>query len=210
MATFTAADLTLRLVAAVRILGIDPGTQNVGFACLELRLSTTPTAVGERPLAMRASNTVRAGTGSGDVRVVDLGVLRLGDSQVPLGTRLLELVRQFRATLQSLAPDEVALEEAFYGRSVQAALRIGEARGVILAEAAMAGLAVHQFAPARVKRCVTGRGDASKEMVAAMVGRLVRLPSGIADLPKDATDAVGIALTRVEQRRSPLLGLAGK
>lgn len=210
MATFTAEDLTLRRVAAVRILGIDPGTQNVGFACLELRLSGTPRAVGERPLALRASNTVQAGSAGGDVHVVDLGVLRLGTSEVPLSARLLELMRQFRATLKEFAPDEVALEEAFYGRSVQAALRIGEARGVILAESAMAGVEVHQFAPARVKRCVTGRGDASKEMVAAMVGRLVRLPPGVADLPRDATDAVGIALTRVEQRRSPLLGLAGK
>lgn len=196
-------------MAVVRILGVDPGTLCVGFACLELRLATA-TGVGERPLALRASNAVRAGGGSGDVHVVDVGVLRLGGRDTPLGSRLLALGRQFRSALRELGPDEVALEEAFYGRSVQAALRIGEARGVILAEAAAAGLAVHQFAPARIKRCVTGRGDASKDMVAAMVGRLVRVPPEVAALPRDATDAVGIALTRVEERRSPLLGLADK
>ena len=61
--------------------------------------------------------------------------------------------------------------------------------------------------PARVKRCVTGRGNATKEAVADMVARLVRLPAGTGELSRDATDAVGIALTRIEERRSPLLGL---
>lgn len=87
---------------------------------------------------------------------------------------------------------------------MQAALRIGEARGVLLAEAARFGVEVHQFAPARVKRCVTGRGAASKGSVAAMVGQLVRLGRGLAEsLPADATDAVAVALTRVEQRAFP-------
>jgi crossover junction endodeoxyribonuclease RuvC len=91
---------------------------------------------------------------------------------------------------------------------VQAALRIGEARGVVLAESARAGADVHQYAPARVKRCVTGRGAAAKPSVAAMLAQL--LPQGAATLPRslpaDATDAVAVAWTRLEERRSPLLG----
>ena len=161
------------------------------------------------PLAWRASNTRKVGGVSvgGPVQAVDLGVMRLGRRESPLPSRLMSLLDQFRQLVARFGPDEVALEEAFYGKSVQAALRIGEARGVILAEAARAGVDVHQFSPARVKRCVTGRGNASKAAVAAMVAQLVRLPAGSASLPRDATDAVGIALTRVEQRRSPLSGL---
>ena len=64
---------------------------------------------------------------------------------------------------------------------------------------------VHQFAPARIKRCITGGGAASKEAVANMVLRL--LPEGPwrrDGLAVDATDALAAALTRAEMRRSPL------
>lgn len=206
MATFTRRDLTLGPVAVVRILGIDPGTLVVGFGCLELVVDGPRRSHGERPLAMRASNTVQVGGGGGDVTLAAMGVLRLGGRDAELPQRLLSLADQFRALLERLRPDEVAVEQAFYGKSVQAALRIGEARGVVLAEAARFGVTVHQFAPARVKRCVTGRGAASKASVAAMVTQLVRISARQSEgLPADATDAVAVALTRVEQRRSPLL-----
>lgn len=214
MATFTAADLTLRRVAVVRILGIDPGTQVVGFGCLEVVVDGPRRSHGEAPLALRAGNAVRLDGGhSGQARVIASGVLRLGGRGVALQDRLLSLADQVRDLLGSLQPSEVALEEAFYGKSVQAALRIGEARGVVLAESARAGLAVFQFAPARVKRCVTGRGAASKEAVASMVAQLVcSAAAAVPGTPADATDALAVALTRLEQRRSPLvqLGDAGR
>ncbi len=197
-------------MAVVRILGIDPGTLVAGFGCLEADFGVPRRAAGAVPLALRAGNVVRLDTrGAGDVRVLELGVLRLGakDAAVPL--RLLALADQFRVLLERLRPTEIALEEAFYGKSVQAALRIGEARGVVLAESARFGLLVHQFAPARVKRSVTGNGAASKQSVAAMVGHL--LPAGrqaFAGVPADATDAIAVALARLEQRRSPLQQLA--
>ena len=137
------------------------------------------------------------------------GVLRLGGRDDVIGARLHALAVQFRALARDLQPTEVALEEAFHGKSVQAALRIGEARGVVLAEATGLGLDVHQFAPARVKRCVTGNGAADKSTVAAMVRQFVRpAEAALADgLPADATDAIAVAWTRYEVRRSPLLAL---
>lgn len=196
-------------MAVVRILGIDPGTQVVGYGCLEVAVGGPRTMGGSVPMAMRASNVVRAGGGSGDVRLVAVGVLRLGGRAVELPARLQSLAAQFRALLAAHGPDELALEQAFYGKSVQAALRIGEARGVVLAEAAAAGVAVHQFAPARVKRCVTGHGAAGKEAVAGMVRQFVqgRGAAMVEGLPVDATDAVAVAWTRLEERRSPLLAL---
>jgi crossover junction endodeoxyribonuclease RuvC len=208
MATFTRRDLTLGAVAVVRILGIDPGTQVVGFGCLEVRLDGPVRSETAVPMALRGSNVVRAQVGPGGaVQLVAAGVLRLGDRRVALPERLRQLASQFAALLTDLAPAELALEEAFYGKSVQAALRIGEARGVVLAAAAAAGLAVHQFAPARVKRCVNGNGAAGKESVAAMVRQFVPAVAAGAPLPLDATDAVAVAWTRLEQRRSPLLAL---
>jgi len=138
-----------------------------------------------------------------------MGVMRLGSRDAPLPERLLALSQQLRSLLDRLQPNEVALEEAFCGKSVPAALRIGEARGVVLAESARGGLPVHQFAPARVKRCVTGRGAASKESVANMVAQLVHgvRHAFTSDMAVDATDALAVALTCLEQRRSPLLEL---
>lgn len=197
-------------MAVVRILGIDPGTLVAGFGCLEAEFGAPRRAAGTTPLALRAGNVVQlAGGACGGVHVLELGVLRLGPRDATLPMRLFALAQQFRALLERLRPAEVALEEAFSGKSVQAALRIGEARGVVLAESARAGLPVHQFAPARIKRSVTGNGAASKQSVAAMVGQL--LPAGraaFAGVPPDATDAIAVALTRIEQRRSPLHQLA--
>ena len=192
----------------VRILGIDPGTQVVGYGCLELPASVTAAGPGTgRPLAMRGSNVVRAAApGGAGAKLVAAGVLRLGDRRVGVPARLLSLAQQLADLLRDLAPTEVAVEEAFFGKSVQAALRIGEARGVVLAEAARAGMSLHQYTPARIKRCVTGSGSARKGSVAKMLAQL--LPDGAAvgrgDLPEDATDALAVAWTRLEELRSPL------
>ena len=181
----------------------------MGYACLEVATADARAAGAAVPLALRASNVVRAGGGSHDARLLAAGVLRLGGRDDAIGARLHALATQFRALVRDLQPTEVALEEAFHGKSVQAALRIGDARGVVLAEATGLGLDVHQFAPARIKRCVTGNGAADKSTVAAMVKQFVR-PSEAAlvdGLPADATDAVAVAWTRYEVRRSPMLAI---
>ncbi|GAB4138302.1 MAG: crossover junction endodeoxyribonuclease RuvC [Planctomycetota bacterium] len=208
METFTPEDLTLGGVAVVRILGIDPGTMLVGYGCLAVDERAAAKA-GSAPLALLASNVVRPPARS-RVEIVAAGALRLGRRGDPIEARLCLLMRSFAALLDDLLPHEVALEEAFHGKSVQSALRIGEARGVVLAESGKRGIPVHQYSPARIKRCVTGSGAAGKEAVAAMLRRL--LPGADAlegDLPPDATDGLAVALTRAEERRSPLLGLVG-
>ena len=214
MATFTRGDITLRAVALVRILGIDPGTQVVGYGCLELSAASTAVGAGAgRPLAMRGSNVVRATVpGGAGVKLVDAGVLRLGDRRVGVPVRLLSLAQQIAGLLQDLSPTEVAVEEAFFGKSVQAALRIGEARGVVLAEAARAGMSLHQYTPARIKRCVTGNGSARKGSVAKMLAQLIPDVAAAVrgDLPEDATDALAVAWTRLEELRSPLAGRSGR
>lgn len=185
----------------IRILGIDPGTLVVGFGCLELAVDDA-SAAGLAPLALRVANLVRAGA-SGRLRTIDCGVLELGGRRHSVPERLCRLGDLFRELMQRLQPDELALEEAFYGKSAQAALRIGEARGVLLAEAARANLAIHQYPPARIKRSVSGRGNADKAAVADMVLRQLGA-TATAALPPDASDALAAAFTRVEERRSPM------
>ncbi len=183
----------------LRILGIDPGSQVVGYGCLELAAAVAD-SVADRaapPLALAAGNVVRRGASLVGMRVVDAGVLSLGGRAVALEDRLLRLRQLLTELLQRLAPDELAIEGAFYGKSVAAALRIGEARGVILAGAREHGLVVHQFAPARIKRAVAGHGQANKDAVAEMVCRQLALPAAAG--PRDITDALAAAYCRAQQ-----------
>lgn len=170
----------------MRVLGIDPGTSVVGFGCIELAERRTA-----RSVPFRILNAVSLGSGGGDARLVDAGVVRLG-RRVPIETRLLRLGEALDRLLERLRPSSVAVEEAFYGKSVQAALRIGEARGVVLLCASRAGIRVAQYAPATVKLRVAGAGAASKAALARMVG--ASLGAGAGGLPADATDALAVAL----------------
>ena len=199
----------------MRILGVDPGTLVVGYGCLDLQggfglgtgaaagVVSRARAAGDTPMAHRVANLAQ-GHATSEVRMVRAGVLRLGRSGDELPARLGRLADQLSELLAELRPDEIALEEAYFGKSVQSALRIGESRGVVLAEAGRAGLPVRQFPPARIKRSVTGRGAANKELVARMVCQTLDLPR--VPRPADITDALAVGLCWVEARRSFRLG----
>lgn len=131
--------------------------------------------------------------------MIEAAALKLG-AKDPVADRLAVLLSALEGWLERYRPDEVAIEEAFFGRSVQSALRIGEARGVVLAQARRFGASVHEYPPARIKRSVTGNGRADKERVATMACAAVGI-SGI-EGPTDAADALAVALCRVEERRA--------
>ncbi len=155
------------------ILGIDPGTRVSGYGVLEL------SARGPRYRACGTIRPPRAKATAGD----RLRALRDG------------LLRVFRLH----RPDVVALETPFVGRNVKAALRIGEARGVVLLTASEEGVPVHEYAPAEVKRSVVGHGGASKPQVAALVQAWLGLPAP--PKPADAADALGLALCDAQRAR---------
>lgn len=153
---------------ATTVLGIDPGTQVVGYGVL---------AVGRRTM-----------------RFVDAGVLKASRRHsVPV--RLGQISQQLDALLGRIRPDVVVVEEAFAARNVKSALRLGEARGVVLASAARHEAELVQMPPAVAKKAIVGNGAAHKEQVAAMVCRLLGLRS--APDPLDATDALALALAHV-------------
>jgi crossover junction endodeoxyribonuclease RuvC len=183
----------------MRILGVDPGTQVVGYGCLELRSDPARSGGGDlQPMAHRVGNLVRGG-GRGEIEVLVAGTLRLGRSADAIEQRLRRLAEGLRLLFRDWRPDRLALEEAYFGKSVQSALRIGEARGVILAEACAAGVRIEQFPPARIKRVVTGSGQAGKDQVADMVRRTLRLREPPETL--DVTDALAVGLCCIESRR---------
>ena len=153
-------------VAAVVILGIDPGLTRCGYAALEA-------------------------TGATTARTVALGVVRTAAAD-PLPARLAELRGELAALIAELRPDVVAVEHVFFQVNVRTAMSVGQASGLALAEAAAAGCEVVQYTPNQVKEAVTGWGAAGKEQVQRMVQ--VRLGLSTPPKPADAADAAALAL----------------
>lgn len=159
------------------MLGIDPGTRVLGFGAV---------GIGAKGPVFLGAGVIRTGK-------TDSVAARLGQIRVELDRILIDL-----------RPGFVVVEEAFAHHNVQSALRIGEARGVVLSCAAAAGCEVHQIPPAVAKKALVGFGGAHKTQVAAMVTRMLALEKP--PEPLDATDALALALTFLVRRTSLHLG----
>jgi crossover junction endodeoxyribonuclease RuvC len=150
----------------VFVLGIDPGLSRCGYGVLE---------------ALPA----------GRARAVAAGVLTTPAS-APLPERLAELQREVRALLEQTRPAVVAVERVYFQTNVRTAMSVGQASGVVMAEAINAGSEVAQYGPNEVKQAVAGWGGAGKDEVERMVQRLLGIDQPLR--PVDAADAVALAL----------------
>ena len=110
--------------------------------------------------------------------------------------RLGEISRQLDELLGRVRPDVVVVEEAFASRNVKTALRLGEARGVVLAAAARHGAQLVQMPPAVAKKALVGNGAAAKEQVASHGLSHARAFQSAPD-SLDATDALALALAHI-------------
>lgn len=153
------------------IVGIDPGSLNLGYGVLH--------AEGSR------------------LRHLEHGCLRAPKSQ-PLHRRLALLHVQLTDVLERHAPDEIVIERVFAARNLASALTLGQARGMILLAVGERELALAEYAPAEVKKAVTGSGRASKEQVSAMVGRLLQVT--VDPKEHDASDALALAICHAAAR----------
>ncbi|MBS1836433.1 MAG: crossover junction endodeoxyribonuclease RuvC [Actinobacteria bacterium] len=150
------------------MLGVDPGLSRCGYCVLR--------------------------TDGGTPRAAALGVLRTEASHdVP--RRLAELRDDFRSLLDEFAPVSVAVERVLFQVNVRTAMGVGQASGVLMAEAAARGIEVAEYSPNQVKDAVAGHGDADKQQVQRMVQILLDLPAPPS--PPDAADAAAVALTHV-------------
>lgn len=155
------------------VLGIDPGTRVLGFGAVEWTVSGP--------------------------KLRSAGVLRTAAKDA-LPERLGALAGELETLLARLGPAVVVVEQAFAATNVQSALKIGEARGVVLACAVRQGCQVVQYPPAVAKKALVGSGQAHKSQVAGMVRRL--LGESASGLALDATDALALALTHLLRGRS--------
>jgi crossover junction endodeoxyribonuclease RuvC len=104
---------------------------------------------------------------------------------------------ELRALVNRSRPQVVAIENVFHGRSFDSALKLGQARGVVMLAAQLATLAIYEFAPTQVKKGVTGNGGASKEQVQRMVCRILKLRERPASM--DVSDALAVAFCCAEE-----------
>ncbi len=161
------------------LLGIDPGTAATGFGVV---------AVDERRRA----------------ELLQCGVIRTS-SGAPLPLRLAEIHEGVASLIEEFSPAAVCVESAFYGKNVRSALTLGQARGAIIVAAALRAVEVVEYAPRDIRKAVVGTGAATKDQVAYMVRRHLRLRSD--PRPSDAADGLAVALchafTGPLPRRSP-------
>ena len=162
------------------ILGIDPGTNVMGYGIIK--------AIGQKA-EMVAMGVI-------DMRKQDDPYLRLG-----------HIFERVTGIIDSYLPDEMAIEAPFFGKNVQSMLKLGRAQGIAIAAAIHHGVPIHEYAPMKIKMAITGTGTASKEQVAGMLQRILKLDKE--EMPKfmDATDALGVAYCHFMQMNRPETGV---
>ncbi|MCB0805582.1 MAG: crossover junction endodeoxyribonuclease RuvC [Bacteroidales bacterium] len=154
------------------ILGIDPGTNIMGYGLIHERNS--------------------------GMKMINLGVIHLSkysDQAIKLKKifeRTLELIDQYH-------PDELAIEAPFYGKNVQSMLKLGRAQGVAMASALYRDIPIFEYSPKKIKQAITGNGNASKEQVAAMLMGMLKISETPKHL--DATDGLAAAVCHFLQRK---------
>lgn len=148
-----------------RILGIDPGTNIMGFAILDVY--------------GRKSEVVA-------VDVVKMVKLKTQ------AEKLKYIFSSLKEVVDKYSPDVLAIEEPFFGKNPQSMLKLGRAQGVAMAAALEAGLEIFEYPPRRIKQAITGVGSASKEQVAAMLKNIY--PNMEQPDYFDATDALAVAV----------------
>ena len=140
--------------------------------------------------------------------LVTMGVIdlrRCADPYLKLG-RIYERVT---GVIDSFLPDEMAVEAPFFGKNAQTMLKLGRAQGVAIAAAISRDVPIHEYAPMKIKMAITGNGQASKEQVAALLRRVLRIEEDRQVPFLDATDALAAAYCHfLEQGRAARLGTA--
>ena len=156
-------------------MGIDPGTNYTGYGVLEVEGRV--------------------------VRSVVMGDIDLHKMTDPYD-KLRYIFQRVGSIIEEYAPAEVALESPFFGENVQSMLKLGRSQGVAMAAALSHDPPVFEYAPSRIKQAISGSGSASKEQIAAIIGRLLK----IEQMPQrlDATDGMAVALCHYFASTSPL------
>ena len=156
------------------ILGIDPGTTIMGYGIIKI--------IGKQ------------------VSVIAIGVIEL-KKYPDHYLKLKRIFERISGLIKEFHPDELAIEAPFFGKNVQSMLKLGRAQGVAMAAGLSYSIPIFEYAPRKIKMSITGQGGASKEQVALLLQKTLKLET----LPKDldATDGLAAAMCHYYQSNTP-------
>ena len=161
------------------ILGIDPGTNILGFGVVRVDAAGHP-------------------------HYLDMGVVDL--RKIESAYEKLEVIHEKVGALCDLhRPDDLAVESPFYGKNAQVILKLGRAQGAAMIAGLDRGVKVYEYAPRKAKMAICGNGAASKEQVSLIVQRTLGIKIDSKYL--DATDALALAMCHFYQLTSPLVAV---
>lgn len=152
------------------VLGVDPGSRCMGYGLVRDK--------------------------SGVLELVEAGTVRPPDET--LSMRLGRMYGKIGALLEAHAPQAVAVENVFFGRNQSSALKLGQARGAVLAACGVYGVEIFGYDPTLVKKSLVGAGRAEKSQVSFMVGQLLGVRP---DWAEDAGDALAVAICHLNRCR---------
>ncbi len=153
----------------MKVLGIDPGTRNLGFCILEI--------------------------GCEKFTLVEAGLLKF--KSYVLKEQILELAVGIDLILKNNIVDEVAIEDIFFAHNPKTTLKLAQFRGALCLKILLEVGNYEEYTPLQVKKAITGHGKATKEQVAFMVKRLLGIKKEIK--PYDITDAIAVAITHAQR-----------
>ena len=117
--------------------------------------------------------------------------------------KLAHIHERVQGIISSYLPDELAIEAPFFGKNVQSMLKLGRAQGVAMSAALERDIPITEYAPLKIKMAITGNGQASKEQVAEMLKRILKMNDDMTGPFFDATDALAAAYCHYLQMSRP-------
>ncbi len=153
----------------MKILGIDPGTRNCGYAIVEKN--------------------------GRDLKLIEAGLIKIKTKI--LQEQIVEMTEGFDLIFVKHKINEVSIEDMFYAFNPKTVIKLAQFRGAISLKILQEFGNFAEYTPLQVKQAVTGNGKATKEQVSFMVKRLLNIKKEIK--PLDITDAIAIALTHAQR-----------
>jgi len=153
------------------ILGIDPGTRNMGYALISLE--------------------------NAKISLLEAGLIKIKADE--LQHQIPQMTEAFESIFLNNKIDEVAMEDIFYAHNPKTTIKLAQFRGAIMLTILQQFGQFHEYTALQVKKALTGNGKAAKEQVAFMVKRLLNIKKEIK--PLDITDAIAVAITHSQRVR---------
>lgn len=155
------------------VLGLDPGTATTGYGFVREE-------------------------DDGQYVAVDYGVI-VTTAHTPMPERLLKLYTDLMKLINRYQPQQIAIEQLFFGKNATTGITVAQARGVMLLASAQVGLPIREYKPKEIKLSIAGYGSADKIQMQVMIQELLRLDE--IPRPDDAADGLAVAITHLNSTR---------